>query len=76
MSETALKLAAMPLLYGAQRWHDRADEALIIADTLVTPEAREALLDIARAYRRLAVMAERRVAHNHMAGSVETDGSN
>jgi hypothetical protein len=61
----------MPLLYDAQYWRDRADEALIIADTLTTAEAREVLLDIARAYERLVAMAERRVAHNRTAETGE-----
>lgn len=64
----------MPLLYDAQYWRDRADEALVIADTLTTAEAREALLDIARAYERLVAMAERHAARNRMAETGETVG--
>jgi hypothetical protein len=33
----------MSLLYDTQYWRDRADEALAIAETLTTTEAREAL---------------------------------
>ena len=65
----------MPLFYNAQYWRDRADEALVIADTLTTPEAREPLLDIARAYRRLEVRAERYAAHDHMAPEAAETGS-
>jgi hypothetical protein len=64
----------MPHLYDAQFWRDRADKALIIADTLVTPEARETLLDIARAYQRLVAMSERRAATNRMAETGDPGG--
>lgn len=50
----------MPLLYDAQYWRDRADEARVIADTMTSVEARGAMLEVADSYDRLVEMAERR----------------
>lgn len=48
----------MPLLYSAQCWRDRADEARAIAETMVTQEGRQTLLSIAKLHDRMAALAE------------------
>jgi hypothetical protein len=48
----------MPLLYDAQYWRDRAAEARATAETMVTQEGRQTLLNIAKLHDRMAVLAE------------------
>jgi hypothetical protein len=49
----------MPLLYDAQYWRDRAEEARTIAGTMVTAEGRQTMLEIAKLHDRMAAAAER-----------------
>jgi C4-dicarboxylate-specific signal transduction histidine kinase len=49
----------MPLLYDAKYWRDRADEARVTAETMVTQEGRQTLLEIAKLHDRMAAMSER-----------------
>jgi hypothetical protein len=52
-------VAPMPLLYDAQYWRDRAEEARTIAATMVTAEGRQTMLEIAKLHDRMAASAER-----------------
>ena len=49
----------MPLLYDAQYWRDRAEEARAIAATMVTAEGRQTMLEVAKLHDRMAALAER-----------------
>ena len=49
-----------PRIYDAKYWLDRAQEALIQAEQMVTPEARDGMIEIAARYRRLAQHVQER----------------
>ena len=43
-----------PLPYDARHWRDRAEEARLLAEQMSNPSAREAMLQVAESYERLA----------------------
>jgi hypothetical protein len=49
----------MLLIYDPQYWCNRAEEARIVASTMITADGRETMLEVARLHDRMAAMAER-----------------
>ncbi|HUB44577.1 MAG TPA: hypothetical protein VMB73_06295 [Acetobacteraceae bacterium] len=69
------KASLMPLLYNAQYWRDRAEEARVIASTMVTSGGPRVMLEVAENYDRMARLAERMHASDLTAHSTRGSGS-
>lgn len=48
----------MPLLYDAQYWRERAEEARTIAETMVSFNGRQVMLETALNYDRMAALSD------------------